>query len=199
MQIAAFRRRAHTAARFGGCAGFKTGCALIKPNQFVGVDKLGFAVPKRIHPNGRVAGNSLVAQKFTGHQRHVISAGHVVFNGIVQPRAVFKVGVVHPELFRAFVHLADKRVTAAGDIFRERFAGIVGARHGAGFQKVVYAHLLADFQPNLRPAFFGGFFTHRYHIRKRNFAAVNRFGHKQKCHNFGNGRGIQLFVGVLRH
>ncbi len=64
-----------------------------------------------------------VADQRLANQRHI--ARRAVLPFCIQPVHRHKVGVFQPERLNVVVHQADKGVLAAGDIVRQRDAGVI--------------------------------------------------------------------------
>ena len=93
--------------RPGGEAGFQARSAGVKANQLIGVGQSKGTIPDGIHPDGSVLFDErMVFQQLPGHEGNVVSAGAVLLRGvvIVQPCAIDKMGILHPQFLSPLVH-----------------------------------------------------------------------------------------------
>ena len=71
---------------------------------------------------------------------------------VVEPGAVDKMGVRHPQLLRPLIHLLHKRCLRAADGLGQRRSAVVGRRDCDALDHVAHTHLLALFQIDLAAA-----------------------------------------------
>ena len=112
LHAAALGRSRETVARGGGVAGLESRAAGVPVDKLVGIGKVKAAAADRIHPDGGVLLDSLVADELTGHDGHVPRGG-VVLPVVKEPGAVGKVRVPEAQRLCPVVHLFDEGLLAA--------------------------------------------------------------------------------------
>lgn len=86
----------------------------------------------------RMAG--VVEDQFPAHQGNVVSGGEMARRR--QAGTVDKAGVRHAQLRCPLVHPLYKGLLAAGQMFRQRYGGVVAGGHRHGLQQIMDGHLL---------------------------------------------------------
>ena len=182
--------------RVGG-AGFQPGGAVVKADQAVGVDKLGFPAAQAVHPDGGEGDNLLAVahHQLPRQRRHILRAGVVAV--LVKAGAVDIVGVDKPQLLRLVVHALHKGLLGGGQSLGKDDRRIVGAGDNQRLEQVLHRHLLALFEPNLRPA-------HRLGVGRAGEGLIHgerpilqRLEDEQQVHQLGQRRRSQRLPGVL--
>ena len=136
-------------------------------------------------------------EKLTAHESDIACARDMIYGRVVKTVCVFKISILHAELFCALVHFGYKRLFASAEMLGESDGGVVCAGDGKALEQFVDAHLLALLEENLRAAHLACPRACRHHIGKRNHAVVYRFGDEKHSHDFRDGSGRQRLIRIL--
>ena len=83
------------------------------------------------------------------HDGDIPRTGQMVLGSIVQTRNIFKRSPRHTKLLGALVHLPDKRLYTAVQVFRKRDRRVVRRGDHNRFKQILQFHLLAFLQIDL--------------------------------------------------
>ena len=116
---------------------------------------------------------------------------------VVQPGAVDKMRLLHPQLRCPLVHELDECRLAAGYMLRQCRGAVVGRGDDDGLEHIPQRQLLSRFQIDLAATLGRRGVRGRYRVVPTDLAAVQRLQDQEQRHDFRYaGRG-QPCVGIL--
>lgn len=116
---------------------------------------------------------------------------------LVKAGAVDIVGVDKPQLLRLVVHALHKGLLGGGQSLGKDDRRIVGAGDNQRLEQVLHRHLLALFEPDLRPAHRLGVGRAGEGLLHTKCPILQRLEDEQQVHQLGQRRRSQRLPGVL--
>ncbi len=116
---------------------------------------------------------------------------------LVQAVAVLKDCLLHAQLPGPLVHPLNKGLLAAGHVLGQHHRRVVGAHYHRGLDKVVHAHQLPFFKPDIRAPHGRRVGRCRQLVRDVQLSALQSVKGQTQRHYLRNGRAGPHLVGVL--